>query len=73
MRRVLTLACAICFLAATGAISQGYQGKMLASGYIGYTLGFGEPFDEALPDRAGSPEHADGNLPRRSGWIHWPS
>ena len=46
MKRTLLLAGLIGLVLSVGVNGQGLKGKMLISGYGGYTIGLGDPFDE---------------------------
>jgi len=46
MYRFLTIAFVVCVLAFSASAQDGFKGKMMANGYLGYTLGFGDMFDD---------------------------
>lgn len=48
MKRVIFTAVALCLVLAIGASAQemGMKNKMMLNGYLGYTIGMGDAFDD---------------------------
>ncbi|MBU0982665.1 MAG: hypothetical protein KKA42_02260 [candidate division Zixibacteria bacterium] len=62
MKKVTIITLGLCLMLASGVLAQdpGLKGKMLASGYLGYSIGMGDAFDDY--DFAGSSYSSDAGI-----------